>query len=139
MKLYVSGPMTGYPDLNYPLFELAAGELRKAGFEVFNPAENEEQDSWEAYLRIDLAMVLAADGVAVLPNWQESRGARLEVDVAHALHIPVLPVARWLDQPPASQQIAVPDEAKPALVREAMRIECTDCRETALAQLGSPS
>ena len=94
--LYIAGPMTGYPDFNRPAFVFAEEALRAAGFEVLNPARHEQDGrSWEDYMRIDIADVLRADGVAVLPYWEQSRGASLEVQVATALKIPVKPVPSW--------------------------------------------
>lgn len=52
--------------------------------------------AWDWYMRHALRMVLDADAVAVLPDWAASRGATLEVAVAHGLQLPVLPVAAWL-------------------------------------------
>lgn len=97
MKIYLSGPMTGIPDHNRPAFEVAAGKLRAAGYEVFNPGEHDlGEASWEDYLRRDLRVVLDVDGVALLPGWFSSRGARLEVHVARALSVPVEHVGAWL-------------------------------------------
>lgn len=95
--LYIAGPMTGYADFNRPAFFLAEEGLRSAGFEVLNPARHEQDAgrAWADYMRVDLADVLRADGVAVLPGWELSRGARLEVHVAHELSIPVLTVPVW--------------------------------------------
>lgn len=36
----LSGPMSGLPDYNYPMFNLAAKQLREAGYDVVNPADN---------------------------------------------------------------------------------------------------
>lgn len=94
--LYIAGPMTGYPDFNRPAFFMAEEDLRTAGFEVLNPARHEQDGrSWEDFMRIDLADVLRADGVAVLLWWEQSRGASLEVQVATALKIPVKSVSGW--------------------------------------------
>lgn len=85
MTLYLSGPMTGRLDWNYPAFHAAAKRLRAAGHVVFNPAENfdgETHHPRHVYVRMDLRAVLDADAVAVLPGWFESAGARLEVAVA---------------------------------------------------------
>lgn len=93
MKLYLAGPMTGIEDFNFPAFSAAAAELRALGHEVINPAENDDGDTtreWAYYMRKDLAHVLSVDAVAVLPGWQGSRGARLEVHVARALGLPIL-------------------------------------------------
>lgn len=43
MKVYLAGPMRGYPKYNFPAFEFAAEKLRKEGYEVFSPAEKGEE------------------------------------------------------------------------------------------------
>lgn len=39
MRIYISGPMTGKPDLNCPAFDAAEKRLREHGHFVINPAE----------------------------------------------------------------------------------------------------
>jgi hypothetical protein len=87
MKIYLAGPMTGYEDLNFPLFHSTTAALRAAGHEVINPAEIGQVDgwSWEDYMRADLAAVLTVECVATLLGWSQSRGAMLEVHVARSL------------------------------------------------------
>lgn len=94
--LYVAGPMSGLPDYNYPAFHAAAERLRAAGYVVENPAENPPCADWTGYMRLSLVQISRADGIAVLDGWQMSRGASLEVHIAHALLLPVLPVESWL-------------------------------------------
>lgn len=96
--LYLSGPMTNIADHNFPAFNAAARLLESAGFDVLNPAAyGEGEMSWADYLRRDLRDVLKARGVAVLPGWESSKGARLEVHVASELGLPVLPVDTWIE------------------------------------------
>jgi len=40
-------------------------------------------------------MLLACHGVALLPGWETSRGARREVQMADDLQMPVRPVQAW--------------------------------------------
>lgn len=95
-RVYIAGPMTGLPDFNYPAFHEAAAKLRAMGYEVVNPAENDRDtnDPWEVFLREALQKMLTCDSVALLPGWEDSRGARLEVHVANAIGMRVasLPV-----------------------------------------------
>ena len=97
MKVYVSGPMTGYPDFNIPAFNAAAAHLRALGYEVLNPVDGgaDEAKSWSDYLRDDIVLIAQSDAIAVLPGWEMSRGARLEVHIAHQLGMTVLPLDRW--------------------------------------------
>ena len=39
VRVYLSGPMKGYPDSNFPAFHATAAALRARGLEVVNPAE----------------------------------------------------------------------------------------------------
>lgn len=101
--LYIAGPMTGLPDYNRPAFHEAAQALRAAGFTVLNPAETSlppGADSWADYMRAGLAQVLAADGVALLPGWSQSRGAQLEQRVAVGLGLAGMPWHEWLTEAP---------------------------------------
>lgn len=91
-KAYLSGPMTGYDDLNYPLFHAATGVLRDKGYEVTNPAEAFDGDQSldpTVYLRRDIESVLQADFVVVLEGWEASKGACLEASVATGIGTPV--------------------------------------------------
>lgn len=97
MILYLSGPMRGYPEFNYPAFHAAADKLRAAGFTVLNPADyGAAVTDWVTCLRRDLHDVLDAEAVAVLPGWEASQGATLETDVARRLGMAIMPVDYWL-------------------------------------------
>lgn len=84
--------MTGYIDYNYPAFDKASQEWAGRGWAVLNPADhflrNQDLDM-AVYMRGAIHAVLQADAVAVLPNWESSEGATMEVIMAHKLGLPV--------------------------------------------------
>lgn len=92
--LYLAGQMTGLPNYNYPAFIRAEAKLRKAGYDVVNPALlNEAGETWEKCLRNDLKhIVTKCNGMAVLDSWMNSRGARLEVSTAIQLGMLIIRV-----------------------------------------------
>lgn len=96
--LYVSGPVTGARDGNRPAFERAARDLRGVGYRARIPHDDVAPGTpWVAAMRTTLMAILAqADGLALLPGWEKSRGACLEERVARSLGMPVMTVAEWL-------------------------------------------
>jgi hypothetical protein len=98
MKIYLAGPMRGIPEFNFPAFHAAANVLRHDGHLVFNPAENDELMEKQGVpitirrcLEIDLAWICReADAVALLPGWQNSKGAQAERATAVALGLEVI-------------------------------------------------
>lgn len=100
MKLYLAGKMTGEPDHGFGLFRAFAAKLRDLGYEVADPSENFDGETGLArrvYMRKDIGTLLTVDGVAVLPNWAESVGARLEVAIAAELGLAVLDAERLVE------------------------------------------
>jgi hypothetical protein len=109
--LYVAGPMAGIPEHNFPAFRRAALRLRNAGYPVISPHEVPPpcgctgalqecrigDHDWSEFLRADLIVMLSDAGrIAVLPGWEHSRGATLEVLIAERLGMPVKPLNEWL-------------------------------------------
>lgn len=104
MKLYIAGPMSGIPEYNYPRFFDAEKELSAIGYEVLNPANNEEHHDGEPfsmektwYMRRAFRMLAEADGVALLPGWWYSVGASLEEHIARSMGLEVKPLSVWLE------------------------------------------
>jgi hypothetical protein len=103
-KIYIAGPMSGHDDWNFPAFFEAEQQLLGMGYEVINPAHNDgptvelalesagnpsaPNHTWAYYMRRDLPHVLSVDAICLLPGWQNSRGAKLEVHVAKAIGLP---------------------------------------------------
>jgi len=103
-SIYIAGPMSGYPDFNFPAFYKAAEQFRMAGYEVFNPADKEgetlsdksrltgdpvqaQKDGFnfrDVYLW-DVEKVIQATAIYMLEGWENSPGARGEHAVAVAM------------------------------------------------------
>ena len=97
MKIYLSGGMRGLPDQNCHAFNVAAIDLRADGHEVFNPADTlvDGREPPDFDLRKTFAadmqwICLYADAIAMLPGWENSKGAKAERATAIALGIEVI-------------------------------------------------
>jgi Domain of unknown function (DUF4406) len=91
-RIYIAGPMSGLPDLNYPYFNLVAAALRRQGHHVENPAENPESfsKSWTDCMRMAVRQLATCDTVVLLHNWELSKGACIEHRLAHDLGLKVV-------------------------------------------------
>lgn len=109
-RLYISGPVTGKPNGNYEAFSDAAYSLRAVRYDVIVPHHFVESEATH-----ETAMLLCIneltdykckgdvsrpwyDGLALLPGWEQSEGARLEKAVAEACGIPCKTVDEWLEE-----------------------------------------
>lgn len=82
MTIYLSGKITGDPEYKAK-FEAAARELEKQGHTVLNPAALPSSGfEWSAYMRIAAAMLAECEAVYFLTDWQESKGAMQERQLA---------------------------------------------------------
>lgn len=93
--IYLSGPMTGLPDWNFPAFNAEAKRLRELGYVVVNPAEvNPDFElPWEECLRQDIKALCDCDTLALLPGWMDSKGAHLELHIAHRIGLKIVAAA----------------------------------------------
>lgn len=107
-RIYLAGPMQGYPQFNFPRFHAVARALRAHGHYVFSPAEKDiERHGTDISLRNpgdirqaqtqhgfnlrqalyeDLEFIcLEANRVVLLPGWEKSNGSQAEHRTAVAL------------------------------------------------------
>lgn len=86
-RIYLAGPMSGLPGLNYATFNAEAARLRGLGLQVQNPAENPAPacGSWEGYMAMALGQLATCGRVHLLPGWSRSAGALIERETAFAL------------------------------------------------------
>jgi hypothetical protein len=118
MRIYLAGPMRGYPEFNAPAFREGARRLRALGHEVFSPVEHDEGNGFDwtgvtgdltevaktqgfdlrAALGADLGWICAhAEAVALLDGWEKSLGATAEAATARALGLPVLGLSQFTE------------------------------------------
>lgn len=111
VRLYLAGPMTKHrdKDYNFRAFYTAAALLRMKGYEIVNPAELDilqGQAHWSpSEGRVSLSQYFTfADamrrdghelsdprthGIVLLPAWEDSVGARKELDMARLFGLKV--------------------------------------------------
>lgn len=97
-RIYIAGPMSGLPGSNYDSFHDAAAKLRNAGYEVENPAETRlpAGTEWALFMREGISSLMACDGLALLPGWWASRGAKIEYNLALNLGLVIRRAGEWL-------------------------------------------
>jgi len=93
MKIYLSGPITGQEKLNAPLFRAVRLALESQRFDDaptiavdphdLVPSTASHQDGMRLCLN-ELTMG-DFDAILMLPGWEDSKGAMLEVAVAKAI------------------------------------------------------
>lgn len=98
-RIYLAGPMAGYPERNYPAFMRAAKALRELGYEVYNPAEYEANERFkgqedrsefplrEAFTEYTNYILNRADIIALLPGHEKSVGATAELSLARVVKL----------------------------------------------------
>lgn len=90
MKIFISGPMTGYPNYNREAFFEAEKRLAKQGDIILSPAYLPEGLTHEQYHWICKAMLDVADAIYLLKGYKNSLGSMMELDYAKALRLKVL-------------------------------------------------
>ena len=99
MRLYLSGRITSNENYRKDFAEGRAG-LENAGYDVCDPTDLgfPEDIPWEDAMKHDIREMLGCDGVALLPSWEESRGALIEARLAKELGMTAMPISWWLGE-----------------------------------------
>lgn len=88
---YISGPMTGLTDLNYPAFHAMEKLLRDSfGCNVLNPARHPSGLSYDEYMALAMSDLDRSDVIVLLDGWQNSNGAKMEFLKAYHLNLDIL-------------------------------------------------
>ena len=94
--IYIAGQMTGLPDYNYPAFFAAAEKLRADGWMPINPVafngvfgRNPTGRLLDAVCESERAAIPFLDAIYLLKGWENSKGAKRELEVAlkHGLQV----------------------------------------------------
>lgn len=115
-RIYLAGPMTNLQFFNFPIFDDFKKLYEEFGYEVFSPAdhdrmllnkpknwipqESDSEGSWKTWAKHlnppDLRKMLGDDlqwiaqnatHIAMLPGWENSKGANAEWALAKALNL----------------------------------------------------
>ena len=91
-RIYIAGKVTGLPFQEVEdKFMEAAGIVRHHGAVAVVPIHYCKLDwNWHRCMKTCLALLLSCDKIMLLPDWKQSRGARIEFLVALAAGIPIL-------------------------------------------------
>lgn len=101
MNIYISGPMTGHDNLNFPAFFHAEDRIRRMGYNPVNPARLPQQHidehghiepiPYSVLLDTCLETIaIMADAIALLIGWEQSKGAKKEYDLAVKMKLGIL-------------------------------------------------
>ena len=103
MKIYISGPITGYDlDERRQTFDKARKEIEKwverwnklshshTEVAIFSPPHAyKEGMTYEDIMRYDIEQLLTCDMICFMKGWRESKGCNVEEQVARACGIKV--------------------------------------------------
>lgn len=93
MKVYISGKISGLPIEEVKRkFHNAASLLESLELQPVNPLENglDDGSTWAQHMGRDIEMLLGCDGILMLDNWKQSRGAEIERLVAKKMEMYIL-------------------------------------------------
>ena len=94
MKVYISGKITGY-DLKVAEAKFNESEefLRLKGFHPINPfklSETHQDKTWKDYMIDDIRWLFDCDAIYLHNDWWQSKGARIEYQIAKELNLKVM-------------------------------------------------
>jgi len=94
MKVYISGKITGAEEEAAVLFQQAEDKLLAMGMIPLNPMKLQHLHgkTWEEFMKVDIKALLDCDAICPLENYEDSRGATLEMLIATELQLPVIKI-----------------------------------------------
>lgn len=95
-RVYISGSVSSDSDYREK-FSSAERYLKSKGYSVVNPVKGEKEGKpWVYYIIKDIRKLLRCNTIYLLPDWGESKGAKLEQLIANALEMKMIS-GSWRD------------------------------------------
>jgi len=92
MRIYISGKITGVPiEEAITWFNYHSNYIGNKGHQTVNPMAlpHKHNQSWESFMKEDIAALMGCDGIYMIHGWKKSKGARLEYELAERLGIEI--------------------------------------------------
>jgi len=93
--IYLSGPVSGVPEKNDPLFAAVTARLRAMGHRVYSPRERPWDGARSAFADYCAFICAEADTIVMLPGWRQSHGASCEHSLAECVGIEIIEWSAW--------------------------------------------
>lgn len=91
-KIYISGAIAHHDLEERKLaFCLCAAFCEHCGFEAVNPFDNgvDQSEDWRVHMKADIKMLVECDAICMMDGWEQSKGCKLELDVASSCGLTV--------------------------------------------------
>lgn len=113
-RVYIAGPMRGYPQFNFPAFDKARDLGNSLGWDCISPADidrssgvhensnpNFSPEDIRTFATRDCNTILSlrselGDAIALLPGWENSRGAVSEFFLSRWVGLAILDARNFL-------------------------------------------